>query len=436
MRRTTINTPKTFAELQAALVTFLETSSKAELAKGFKIVYEDDEGDLISIYNDADVQEALRQAFEAGEDRPILRLSITRVRDPATPNKKKEETAEAKKEEGAESEGKCRRFHGGCRRFQHVASGNPLGPFAELLQTAQARLPDLLSNPALRAMAEGLVGNHALKILTPYYCDNCNAQISGDRYHSTTNDDFDLCSACFNSVGERLNAEHKFNKVSALDALIGCLQNGGTFDAFFSNGPFEEAPRPHCAVCDKCDTPIVGSRFKCLDCADYDECNLCHKQGGSAHAEGHVFYEITDVTVRAVPADVRAAHDARRASEKKLAEEEAKARAAAALEKLRAEAEAKAAAEAEARRVEAEAAAAAKARAEAEAAKFVPVEAPKPVAPPAAVAAEEQPRGVSSFEANLATLESMGFDRRRSIQALVRARGSVFQAIQEMLASQ
>merc|ERR1712137_398541 len=105
----------------------------------------------------------------------------------------------------------------------------------------------------------------------------------------------------------------------------------------------------------------------------------------------------------AIPDDVRAAYNERKAAaqDAKKAEEAAK----------QAQADAKKAAE-EASRLKK---------------KEVHV-VPKPTAP------KPEPKPASAFEANLQTLESMGFtDRKRNIQVLVRNRNKLFESIQELL---
>jgi hypothetical protein len=290
---------------------------------------------------------------------------------------------------------------------------------------AQAGLPDLLSNPALRSMAEGLMGTGAVKVVTNYICDNCDGQISGDRYNSTTNKDFDLCSACFRSpVGEKLNVEHQFKRVSALESLIHCLSNGGSFDASFAPGAAtEDVPARHHAICDQCDQGIVGVRHKCLDCPDFDLCNVCNS-GKAVHEEGHVFYAMHDPNVRAVPKDVMEAHLQQKAQQAAAEEEARKSREAEEAAKKAVEEARKAAEEAAKRSAEATEAARV---AMLTRVKRVPA-APQPVAPPL------EEREPSAFEKNLQTLESMGFtDRKRNIQILVRNRGKLFESIQELL---
>lgn len=277
-----------------------------------------------------------------------------------------------------------------------------------MLGQFKSQLPELLSNPGIRAMAEGLIGQTGLvRIDTGRICDQCNVAIMGDRYASTTQPDFDLCAKCMLSpaIGPVLNNVHKFNKIAAFDALIQCLQNGGNVEALFQTDEVS-APARHCAVCDICSSSIEGVRHKCLDCADYDECTKC--RATSKHP--HPFYEISDVTVRTIPAEIVAQHKAKVDAAK--AEEAAK------------EAERLAAvARAEAARL------ATPVVVSKPIALVKPVEAPKPVAPPAEI--EREP---SAFEKNLQTLESMGFtDRKKAIQALVRNRNQLFETIQELL---
>jgi hypothetical protein len=265
-------------------------------------------------------------------------------------------------------------------------------------------LPEMLANPNIRSMAEGLVNSNAglVRIVTNYLCDNCDKEIAGERYKSTTQENFDLCSTCaLSATGAELEKIHKFKKITAFESLIACLNNGGTFDAAFET---EQVPKvqQHCASCDICSQMIVGDRYKCLDCLDYDECASCR----SASKHDHEFYCISDVTVRSIPAEVMAVHKAKKAeaeqaaAAKKAAEEEA----------------AKKASELE------------------QASRKVParvhhVAAPVPSAP------VEVAREPSAFEKNLQTLEGMGFtDRKKNIQVLVRNRNRLFESIQELLA--
>lgn len=52
--------------------------------------------------------------------------------------------------------------------------------------------------------------------------------------------------------------------------------------------------KEHRATCDVCSKQIIGIRYKCLDCRDYDECSKCRGDNNTCHAEGHMFYALKD----------------------------------------------------------------------------------------------------------------------------------------------
>lgn len=47
-------------------------------------------------------------------------------------------------------------------------------------------------------------------------------------------------------------------------------------------------------LCDSCDCTVVGTRFKCLECPDFDICQRCAESGAKEdHNPFHEFFEIT-----------------------------------------------------------------------------------------------------------------------------------------------
>ena len=289
IRRLTVDAPASFAAFQSALDEAL--ALKTRFPDGFTVKYEDEESDMVTMVTDSDLRECMRQV--AISDDNLLRLSISGTSSSSRCKERKEQ----------------RRASAGAGCCPAMGGGHPL---AGLLSQLQCGLPELLSNPNIRSMAEGLVNANAglVKIVTNFACDHCQSQICGDRFASTTQQNFDLCSNCMlSSVGQELEKTHKFKKVSAFEALMECLKAGGTFDAAFEKED-PSAPARHRAICDVCSAPIVGVRHKCLECADYDECDACR----SASKHEHEMYAICDPSVRRIPEEVMAEYAAAKAT--------------------------------------------------------------------------------------------------------------------------
>eukprot|EP01096_Ripella_sp_DP13-Kostka_P001636 TRINITY_DN119_c0_g1_i1.p2 TRINITY_DN119_c0_g1~~TRINITY_DN119_c0_g1_i1.p2 ORF type:complete len:419 (+),score=227.52 TRINITY_DN119_c0_g1_i1:108-1364(+) len=75
---------------------------------------------------------------------------------------------------------------------------------------------------------------------------------------------------------------------------------GETVDAAPASAPAEkkveetkeerkERPVVHGAICDNCQNRIVGIRYKCFTCPDYDLCSTCEETSASVHNPAHVF---------------------------------------------------------------------------------------------------------------------------------------------------
>ncbi|KAG8763694.1 hypothetical protein FRC11_013928, partial [Ceratobasidium sp. 423] len=123
-------------------------------------------------------------------------------------------------------------------------------------------------------------------------CDRCDKEISGVRYRCTVCNDFDYCAICI---------------------TVAPLEHGHRFDAIINTTtrvyrPMDEwrvtgaNPPPNVyhggnswdVKCDICGMyPLVGTRYKCAECPDWDACQNCLDKA-SKHHPNHTFIRATD----------------------------------------------------------------------------------------------------------------------------------------------
>ncbi|KAI0800737.1 hypothetical protein C8Q74DRAFT_1238467 [Fomes fomentarius] len=137
-------------------------------------------------------------------------------------------------------------------------------------------------------------------------CDICNQQIVGVRHKCLDCADYDLCEKCISTPESRSrhHAQHQFFAIEKPGEVIVHTVFSGDGErepmrptqARFN--PPTPAPRPrdvepvvHNAMCNLCDSRIRGDRFKCLNCPDYDVCQLCYKITPEQHPD-HGFVKV------------------------------------------------------------------------------------------------------------------------------------------------
>ncbi|KAF9173470.1 hypothetical protein BGX21_000804 [Mortierella sp. AD011] len=119
---------------------------------------------------------------------------------------------------------------------------------------------------------------------TNVYCDICLNTIRGIRWKCQDCDNYDLCQGCHALAGLR-HPHHTFKpfeKYSKKTEEIPDVSANVT-----------QPSLRHNAVCDICLTSIVGVRYKCFQCPDYDLCQGCLPLAKDNH-KGHTFFPIAN----------------------------------------------------------------------------------------------------------------------------------------------
>ena len=122
-------------------------------------------------------------------------------------------------------------------------------------------------------------------------CDGCKMKpIIGNRYKCTDCTNFDFCENCYQKNKE--NHKHKFKKFekSVFSGPRNCHQNLN--ENCLKNKQKKKVVHEG-YICDGCEmNPIVGIRYKCGVCPDFDFCENCEKKLSEKH--GHPFIKIYD----------------------------------------------------------------------------------------------------------------------------------------------
>lgn len=155
------------------------------------------------------------------------------------------------------------------------------------------------------------------------FCDRCNRIItSEDGYKCEVCPDYDLCKDCYNlNMKDGAHpACHAFagpGRVLFCDTCFGRIMPGKTECAVCrpassssvnektqktqsktqsSSEVSGDASETHSAFCDGCDCRIVGIRYKCLHCDDFDYCSKCFSTKRTSHDHSFVaIHRATDL---------------------------------------------------------------------------------------------------------------------------------------------
>ncbi|KAG0315588.1 hypothetical protein BGZ99_007363 [Dissophora globulifera] len=135
-------------------------------------------------------------------------------------------------------------------------------------------------------------------------CDICDNVIRGVRHKCKECEDYDLCEGCLHLAAKRHFPRHSFMPIekpirykSRPSTHRSCRpshqSNTSSTSAIPSRAPSQPSTdMVHRAHCDLCTAVIVGIRYKCFQCPDYDLCQECLDLA-PIHHKGHSFATIS-----------------------------------------------------------------------------------------------------------------------------------------------
>jgi len=260
-RRLTVDHAPNFQQLIALLKSLFPN-----LRDPFQIKYQDDDNDLITITSDMELKESVNVASltQSSLGSPVLRLFIF---VPSTNVKQEETKTEIPKTEQPKNE------------QPKTEQPNPFAQFAPFLnnpQLLQTLLP-LLNNPeAIQSLISQFMGGNATPSVPDITKLFQNLGLSGDSPQQV------------NPLTQLLNNPMVQNLLPQLFATFGNATQGATNNAT----PAEESNVHSNVYCDSCESQIVGTRYKCSSCPDFDLCQACEAKPG-VHDPSHMFLKIT-----------------------------------------------------------------------------------------------------------------------------------------------
>jgi len=337
-RRVTLDTTPSFDDLNKLLCRLFNLSQ-------FNVKYLDDDGDLVTLSSDIELNEAIKVASRESVLRLFLFVdgSSNKVPDEPTPTK------EGKQElpTGTSGQGPTNPPNPFANLFGNATPQSGFNPIAQLLNNPQiaaflpqllsnpqiaAFLPQLLSNPQVAAFLPQLLSNPQIAAFIPQLLQVLQPNPSGNQSsQSTPNVTLEQLfqNLGLNSQGTPSNPSANENTANQnaqpnpFAQMFQQFQNSGLWNDMQSawspsawsqnmensnsNGCGQNSPgsNPNCNTetseatsnthvgvqCDGCGGGVVGIRYKCSVCPDYDLCESCEKKG--VHDEAHPLLKIT-----------------------------------------------------------------------------------------------------------------------------------------------
>jgi len=270
IRRVSLERNISFEELVHAAKNLFKFAPASEVV----IKYEDDEKDIVTVSSDLELKEAVSLSSRFGR---VLRLFVS------------EKVKSAPKDEAVQAPSIPSAIENFVQFLDPetiLANVNiPANKVNEVLSVLQAigcvRAPSnntsSSNNNNVPPSDNGSSSsNNAPSVHDGVTCDGCKQfPIVGARFKCTVCHDYDLCEKC-EAKGAH-DASHPLVKMIK-PRTFACRRGGWRTRQ-------EGAPNTHYGVaCDGCNqTPIVGQRFKCTVCPNYDLCEACNSKGVHDH---------------------------------------------------------------------------------------------------------------------------------------------------------
>nr|CAG8461547.1 4286_t:CDS:10 [Entrophospora candida] len=258
----------------------------------FRIRYNDEEDDLITIDNELDLQECFSYLLKINNkdsDKLIVRLTLSQE----NPQKTRKNVEYVVNENQGEIDGFGleKVINEGFANFQNIIQTivtdvsntleNDLNNLhATLQQPFQQAINTVNSNETEQIIKQEQIISQGPVIHNGVICDCCEKIIRGMRWKCLTCSNYDLCQDCKSkqpTIHNHANS-HEFKPIPYPQNY--CSSNSKRITASL-----------HSAVCDFCESQIYGTRHKCINCPDFDLCNGCISLAPTQHPN-HTFMPI------------------------------------------------------------------------------------------------------------------------------------------------